>query len=599
MLDTRHSRESILRAGTVGGAAALAATFGGLDTGTVAAQAGLPDVPRNRALQIIGGGGGGRFSDAGIGNPYAAGATHQIGNAAIWEGLFYYSAFGDEMIPWLSTGYTYAEDFSSLTVNIRSGAKWGDGVAFTAKDVEFTFNLLMTNLKLSYGADMQKYLKSVTASDDLTVTFAFTSPNPRFLFEYLAFKFDNGVKLLPKHIFEGQDPTEFMWFDVAKGWPCGTGPYKIVLWTETQKFMDRRDDWWGKDVDFGGWSAAGTLPTVQRIVFVPYSDDNRLAQLMASNDGDLGFTLLPQIIKPLVEQNKQIISHSFNRPPYGYIDWWPNSLWVNTELEPWNDPEIRWALSYALDRQQVIEVGYEGAGVPTEIPYPAYPALLPFFGSIKDLLQKYPTNKFDLGEVDKRMKSKGYAKDSAGFWAKGGKRIVIEILGFSIWATSGPILAEQLRKAGFESMYNQPPDWTNQAISGKFGGAWLFGHGASIADPYYTLYLYTSVNSKPQGNTSGGGGNQWSRWSNKDFDKVIETMNNVPMGDPKLLDLFHDAMAIWLKELPTIPVWQFYHWIPMNTLRWTNWPTVLNSYVNGAYWHTTFPLMLHKIKPVS
>lgn len=254
-------------------------------------------MPRNRTLQIIGGGGGGRFTDAGIGNPYAAGATHQIGNAAIWEGLFYYSAFGDEMIPWLSTGYTYAEDFSSLTVNIRSGAKWGDGVAFTAKDVEFTFNLLMTNLKLSYGADMQKYLKSVTAPDDLTVTFAFTSPNPRFLFEYLAFKFDNGVKLLPKHIFEGQDPTEFMWFDVAKGWPCGTGPYKIVLWTETQKFMDRRDDWWGKDVDFGGWSAAGTLPTVQRIVFVPYSDDNRLAQLMASNDGDLGFTLLPQIIK--------------------------------------------------------------------------------------------------------------------------------------------------------------------------------------------------------------------------------------------------------------------------------------------------------------
>ncbi|NDF95997.1 MAG: hypothetical protein EB107_09210 [Proteobacteria bacterium] len=113
------------------------------------------------------------------------------------------------------------------------------------------------------------------------------------------------------------------------------------------------------------------------------------------------------------------------------------------------------------------------------------------------------------------MKAKGYAKDSAGFWAKGGKRIVIEILGFSIWATSGPILAEQLRKAGFESAYSQPPDWTNQAISGKFGGAWLFGHGASIADPYYT------------------------------------------------------------------------------------WPTVLNSYVNGAYWHTTFPLMLHKIKPIS
>ncbi|NCA14307.1 MAG: ABC transporter substrate-binding protein, partial [Proteobacteria bacterium] len=499
-MERRHTRESILRAGTVGTMAAVAAGLGGMEAGVAAAQGAPADVPRNRTLQIVGGGSGGKFSDAGIGNPYAPGATHQIGNAALWEGLFYYSAFADEMIPWLATGYTYTEDFSGLTVNIRKGVEWGDGKPFTARDVEFTFNLLKGNLKLSYAADMQKYVASVSAIDDLTVKFTFTAPNPRFLFEYLAFKFDNGVKLLPKHIFEGQDPTEFTWFDLAKGWPCGTGPYRITLWTETQKFMDLRQDWWGAKTGFL------PLPLVERILFVPFSDDNRLALLMANNEGDLGFTLLPQIIKPLVEKNKQIISHTFNRPPYGYVDWWPNSLWVNTQREPWNDPDIRWALSYAINRPQVIEVGYEGAGVPTEIPYPAYPALLPYFDSVKDLLKKYPTNKFDLGEVTKRMTAKGYAKDSAGFWSKGGKRIVVEILGFSIWATSGPILAEQLRAAGFESMYNQPQDWTNRALSGEHPGAWLFGHGASIADPYYTLYLYSSVNSVPQANTSAGGG---------------------------------------------------------------------------------------------
>ncbi|NBT93802.1 MAG: hypothetical protein EBT47_02045, partial [Chloroflexi bacterium] len=330
-------------------------------------------------------------------------------------------------------------------------------------------------------------------------------------------------------------------------WPCGTGPYKITLWSETQKFMDLRQDWWGAKTLFA------LLPQVERIVFTPYSDDNRTAQLLASNEVDASLDLRPGTIKALLPQNKALITHSFNRPPFGYVDWWPNSFWINTTLEPWNDPSIRWALSYAIDRQGAIDVAYEGAGQATELPYPAYPALKPYADSVKDLLAKYPNNKYDLAEVDKRLKAKGYAKDGAGFWAKGGKRLVVDLFGWGIWADIGPVVAEQLRKAGFESSYSMPPDWADQARLGTHPGGWFMGHGASIADPYYTMFLFTSENSIPKSTTSGGGGNQWSRWSNKDFDVIVDKMNNVPMGDPRVLDLFHDAMAIWLKELPNLP----------------------------------------------
>ncbi len=588
-MELKQTREGALRLGSAASAAAVAGTLGLFDAREAGAQA--SELPRGRTLRMVFGGSGGKFTDTGIGNPYAAGATHQIGNAALWEPLFYYSAFADDMIPWLATGYSYAEDFSALTVNIRKGAEWGDGQAFTANDVAFTFNLLKDNQKLTYGGDMKKYIKSVEATDDQTVVFTFNSPNPRFLFEYLAFKFDNGVKLLPKHIFEGKDPLEFMWFDLEKGWPCGTGPYKITLWSETQKFMDLRQDWWGAKTLFA------LLPQVERIVFTPYSDDNRTAQLLASNEVDASLDLRPGTIKALLPQNKALITHSFNRPPFGYVDWWPNSFWINTTLEPWNDPSIRWALSYAIDRQGAIDVAYEGAGQATELPYPAYPALKPYADSVKDLLAKYPNNKYDLAEVDKRLKAKGYAKDGAGFWAKGGKRLVVDLFGWGIWADIGPVVAEQLRKAGFESSYSMPPDWADQARLGTHPGGWFMGHGASIADPYYTMFLFTSENSIPKSTTSGGGGNQWSRWSNKDFDVIVDKMNNVPMGDPRVLDLFHDAMAIWLKELPNIPFIQWFHRIPMNTTYWQGWPTVLNSYCNGAFWHLTFPLVLHKLKP--
>ncbi|NDE07170.1 MAG: hypothetical protein EBZ89_07240, partial [Chloroflexi bacterium] len=383
-MELKQTREGALRLGSAASAAAVAGTLGLFDAREAGAQA--SELPRGRTLRMVFGGSGGKFTDTGIGNPYAAGATHQIGNAALWEPLFYYSAFADDMIPWLASGYTYAEDYSSVTVNIRKQAKWGDGQAFTANDVAFTFNLLKDNQKLTYGGDMKKYIKSVEATDDQTVVFTFNSPNPRFLFEYLAFKFDNGVKLLPKHIFEGKEVTEFMWFDLEKGWPCGTGPYKITLWSETQKFLDRRDDWWGKDVDFGPASPAGAVPDVQRIVCVPYSDDNRAAQLLASNEVDQSLDLRPGTIKSLLPQNKALITHSFNRPPFGYVDWWPNSVWVNTQAEPWNDPEIRWALAYAIDNQGAVDVAYEGAGQTTELPYPDYPALKPYKDSVKDLL---------------------------------------------------------------------------------------------------------------------------------------------------------------------------------------------------------------------
>ena len=220
-MEIKQTREGLLRLGGAVGAAAVAGGFGAFEAGVANAQMAPSDMPRERTLRMIFGGGGGKFTDAGIGNPYAAGATHQIGNAALWEPLFYYSAFADDMIPWLATGYSYSEDFTSLTVNIRKGAEWGDGRAFTADDVAFTFNLLRGNTKLTYGSAMKQFVANVEAIDANTVKFTFTSPNPRFLFEYLAFKFDNGVELLPKHIFEGQDPTEFTWFDLAKGWPCG------------------------------------------------------------------------------------------------------------------------------------------------------------------------------------------------------------------------------------------------------------------------------------------------------------------------------------------------------------------------------------------
>ena len=56
----------------------------------------------------------------------------------------------------------------------------------------------------------------------------FKVPAPRF-FEFIAYKFDIGVYIVPKHIFEGQDWATFTHFDLAKGWPVTTAPWRVVF----------------------------------------------------------------------------------------------------------------------------------------------------------------------------------------------------------------------------------------------------------------------------------------------------------------------------------------------------------------------------------
>ena len=74
-------------------------------------------------------------------------------------------------------------------------------------------------------------------------------------------------------------------------------------------------------------------------------------------------------------------------------------------------------------------------------------------------------------------------------------------------------------------------------------------------------------------------------------------MGQTSPDDPELQNLFRQAMEIWLSELPSIPLVQWYHRIPQNETYWKNWPTANNAYINSAYWHNTWLLVLLGLEP--
>jgi ABC-type transport system substrate-binding protein len=78
-----------------------------------------------------------------------------------------------------------------------------------------------------WGIDVQQAVEKAAASDANTVVIDFKIPAPRFSF-FVTYKYDIGVYIVPKHIFEGQGWTTFKHFDLSKKWPVTTGPWQVV-----------------------------------------------------------------------------------------------------------------------------------------------------------------------------------------------------------------------------------------------------------------------------------------------------------------------------------------------------------------------------------
>lgn len=548
-----------------------------------------PEVPREQTLMLANGDG----SDLGICNPYASGFNHQRGLAALLEPLWYYSAFTGETTPWLAEGEpAYAKDYGSVTITTRTDAKWSDGTAFSAKDVAFSIEMLRNekNSAMTYSADIREWVKKAEATDDKTVKITFTKPAPRFVFDYLYFKNDLGIFLVPEHIFKDQkDQYGFLFYDPSKQWPVVTGPYTMVDWTVQQRLLDRRDDWWAVQ------AGLAELPGPKRILVVPFTDPTNTAQQLINNELDSSLDLRPPVIKQVVEQNQKIIAWTDRNAPYGYTDWWPQSLFFNCAAPPYDDVEIRRAVNHGINRQQLVDIGYEGAGTLSELPFPDFPPLKPYLDAARPMLAQYPTNAYDLAKVDTIMTGKGYAKDGEGLWAKDGKRVDATIYGIvDLVNDYGAILAEQLRAAGFESSLQTPGDATTRITDGS-AKLFLFGFAGAIADPYPSLELMHSRHFSKIGEA----GDVSSHWKNAAYDKIVEQMSSLPVADPGELPLFLEAMELYLKELPHTPLVQWMHRIPYNTTYWTGWPTASDPYLPGAFWFKTFSLELTRIKPAA
>ncbi|GIK29959.1 MAG: ABC transporter substrate-binding protein [Chloroflexi bacterium] len=560
------------------------------------AQDDLPEVPRERTLVTQGWDYYNQIPSADNFNPYLGALLHARNNQhyTMNESLFYYDYFTGDVIPWLATGYTYNDDFTEVTITLHEGITWSDGEALTAEDVVFTIETLKANAPdLQLSSAMNTWVASAVASDDTTIVITLTKAGPRWVVDTFATGQAARFVVLPKHIWDGQDAKTFAFFDLAKGWPVGTGPYTLVRSGEDAVIFDRRDSWWALDAGL-----AEALPAPERIIYVAAAAE-AMPQLYISNTLDMGRSLSIGLWEGARVQNPNLITWNDSGPVWGAPDGCVYRLTFNNIRPPFDNVTIRQAIDHAIDRNEIVALAYESSTTPVVAPLSSFAGVQAYVTPLQDVIDASGVGTFDTSMTDQLMQDAGYTKNADGLWADSSGAV----LQFSMTAAStdpaGPVLVQQLREAGFDvtSDVLQGAAFTDAARAGNFD-LHLWVHCGSTYDPWLTLEHYHSKYSAAEGEPTNNL-RAYTRYANPELDALLDTMETmVPSpNDPAYMDLVSQALAIYLRDLPDITLAEELQVIPFNTTYWTGWPSAADPYSHGFPPWDGFARVIHRLQP--
>jgi peptide/nickel transport system substrate-binding protein len=288
------------------------------------------------------------------------------------------------IVPDLATSWTWNEDGTELTFKLREGVKWHDGKSFTASDVVCTWDLLLGKAKDKLRTNPRKSwynnVKEVTAKGDHEVGFDLQRPQPALL----ALLASGYSPVYPCHV----PPREM------RSHPIGTGPFKFVEFKPNERIVVARNpDYWKPG-----------RPYLEGIEYTILPD--RSTAMLAFIAGRFDLTFPFEMTIPLL---RDIASQA----PRAICELDPTNvsinLIINRDAPPFDNPDIRRALAFALDRKSFIDILAEGQG---DIGGAMLPPPAGVWGMPPDILKTIPGYSPDVdmnrAEARKIMEKRGY-----------------------------------------------------------------------------------------------------------------------------------------------------------------------------------------------
>lgn len=352
----------------------------------------------------------------------------------------------------LATKYELSPDGLVWTFNIRDDAKFTDGKPVTAEDVAFT----LETAKTAQGSVDLTYMKSAVAKDATTVEITLSRPTSIFL-NTLA-----SVGIVPKHAYGA---------DYGRN-PMGSGPYKFVEWQSQEKLVFvANEDYYGG------------APAIKNVTVVFMSEDAALAAVQAG-EVDVAYSTATLGTTKVSGYHVEAIASADNR---GFtLPMLPNEGKKNVNGIPYGNNvtcnlEIRQAIAYAIDRDQIADAVLNGFGRPAYSENDGMP-----WNNPEVKLQT------DVEYAKKLLADAGWKDtDGDGIVEKDGLKAEFTCIypsGDSVRQAVGMAAAEQLKDIGIK-INIEGVGW-DEIGQRQFTDAVVMGWGSAI--PNETYYLYRS-----------------------------------------------------------------------------------------------------------
>lgn len=357
----------------------------------------------------------------------------------VFEGLMKPTPSGD-LTPAIAEDYTVSEDRMTYTFTLREGVMFHNGDAVTAEDVKYSLERCAAATETGIvQVEAFSVIQSIDIPDGKTVSITISEPSNEFI-SYLT------TAILPAGYTE-QDTK-----------PVGTGPFKFVSRTAQDAIvLEKFDGYWG------------TPAQLDKVTLKIMENADSLMMSMQSGAIDLTAHLTSDQVAQL-KADFNVAEGTMNLV---------QAMYLNNAEKPFDDVRVRQALSYAVDKQQIIDLAFDGYGSP--IGSSMYPAFGKYFD---DSLTNYYTH--DVEKAKSLLAEAGYPD---GF-----EMTITVPSNYKPHMDTAEVLVQQLAEVGVKATI-QPIEWeswVSDVYAGRQFQATVVGVDASNMTARALLERFTS-----------------------------------------------------------------------------------------------------------
>ena len=271
-------------------------------------------------------------------DPYDANDTlSQAVAKSFYQGLYGFDK-NLKMIPVLADSHTVSKDGLVYTLKLKSGIKFHDGTDFNAEAVKVSFDRVTNPENKLKRYTLYKNIAKTEAVDATTVRVTLKEPFSPFI-NTLAHP--SGVIISPAAL------TKYGSKGIAQN-PVGTGPFKFVEWTSTDYLkVAKWEGYWKKG-----------YPKIDSITWRPVVDNNTRAAMMQTNEAHFAFPMPPEALESLSKKASLEVTAA---PSIIH-----RYLSMNTQQKPFDNPKVREAINYAINKDALVKVAFSGYAIPAE-----------------------------------------------------------------------------------------------------------------------------------------------------------------------------------------------------------------------------------------